>query len=112
MAADKQTALPPISARVITAVTQFLYWLFQVQNHQPLIEVDTSGGNQTRALPPAGLSNTATGQSAQNQELIYAKAGADGNQLTVTGAVNGAQSTTAAYGVMRFKSNGTIWYRV
>lgn len=112
MAADIQTTLPPISARVVSAVQQFLYWLFQVQNHQPLIEVDTSGGNQTRALPPAGLSNAATGQSAQNQELIYVKAGADGNQLQVTGAVNGPQTTSAAYGRLRFKSNGTKWYTV
>lgn len=106
------TTLPPISARVLQAAQQFLYWLFSVQSHQPLVEVDTSLGPVSVALPPAGLSSTATGQSNQNQELIYVKTSADGNALTVTGALNGSQNTAVQYGVLRFKSNGTSWYKV
>lgn len=86
-------------------------WLYKLQSHQPLVEVDTSGGPVTLALPPAG-NNATTGQSAQNQELIYIKTTADGNVATITGAAQGAQTLTAQYDKLRFKSNGTTWYMV
>ena len=86
-------------------------FLFTIARIAPLMEVDTSGGPYSEALPPAGLNST-TGQSNQNQELIYVKTSADANVFTVTGAVNGAQTISAQYGVHRFKSDGTNWFLV
>jgi hypothetical protein len=83
-------------------------WLFTLQNLLPLVEVDTSSGDQSFALPPAGL-NSATGQSNQNQEIVYVKISADANTATITGAETGAMLLTKQWDSARFKSDGTNW---
>lgn len=86
-------------------------WLFTVQNLLPLVTVHTSGGPESIALPPAGLNST-TGQSNQNQEIIYLKTSADGNAVTITGAETGDVTLNAQLDCVRFKSDGTSWYQV
>lgn len=86
-------------------------YLFTLQNRLLLKIVDTSAGGYSEALPPAGL-NSATGQSNQNQEIVYKKSSADGNTFQVTGAVEGTQSLTTQYSKVRFKSDGTNWWIV
>jgi hypothetical protein len=86
-------------------------WHLNLQQHQPLNEVDTSAGSYTEAPPPAGLLNTATGQSNQNQELSYSKISTDGNTFTLAGAnlPLGPYTITAPGGAFKIKSNGTVW---
>jgi hypothetical protein len=113
----KTTALipPPLRNKILDAAGRLertlQNWLFSLQNHQPLKLVDTSGGNYSEALPPAGL-NSSTGQSNQNQELVYKKVSADGNTFTLTGALEGPQTLIAQWSKLRVKSNGTSWYVV
>lgn len=108
-----QTTLfpPPLRDSQLSKPEQ--QWLFSVQMLHPMIEVDTTAGNVVIALPKAGLNNSATGQSNQNQELIYVKTSADANTVTITGGVGGNQvltaQTPAAGSCVRFKSNGTDW---
>ena len=73
--------------------------------------MDTTAAPVTIALPPAGL-NSSTGQSNQNQEIIYLKASADANTWTITGALTGDIVLTTQYSGVRFKSDGTNWYKV
>lgn len=86
-------------------------WLFSLQSLLQLKLVDTTAGNYSEALPAAGL-NSATGQSNQNQELVYKKISADGNTFSLTGAPEGTQALTAQWSKVRLKSNGTNWYVV
>ena len=85
--------------------------MLTVQNHLPLIEVDTTLGNEIETLPPAGL-NSATGQSNQNQEITYVKASSDGNTVTINGAQLGAVTLVAQGDFAKFKSNGTVWWPI
>lgn len=95
-----------------TAVQKYLLTL---QMLLPLVKVDTTGGNVVIALPPAGL-NSSTGQSNQNQEITYRKTSADANTVTLTGSADGAVVLTAGDGSaasrVKFKSDGTSWWRV
>lgn len=95
-----------------TAVQKYLLTL---QMLLPLVKVDTTAGNVVIALPPAGL-NGSTGQSNQNQEITYRKTSADANTVTVTGSADGAVVLTAGDGSaasrVKFKSDGTSWWRV
>jgi hypothetical protein len=109
---------PPLRGAIADAVGKvtksFQNWLFSIQNQFPLILIDTTSGNVVQALPAAGLSAT-TGQSNQNQELIYRKISADANTVTINGSFDGAQvltSNTGAASRVRFKSDGTNWYVV
>lgn len=106
---------PPLRDTILDAVGRvarpFQAWLFALQNRQQLKLVDTSTGSYSEALPSAGL-NPATGQSNQDQELVYKKTSADGNTFTLTGAVDGAQTLTAQFAKVRLRSNGTSWYVV
>src|SRR5258708_5614536 len=89
-------------------------WLLSLQNLVPMEEGDTTSGNLTFALPPAGL-NAATGQSNQNRELTIVKTSGDANTLTITGAAGGSVVLTTNSGTgsrARFKSNGTLWRNV
>jgi hypothetical protein len=86
-------------------------WLFTLQNLLPLIVVDTSAGNVTQALPPAGL-NSSTGQSNQNMEITFLKSTADAHTVTVTGAQGGSQTLVAQFEFRRFKSDGTSWWLI
>jgi hypothetical protein len=112
MAQTTQTTmrLPPLRASNLDPVIQ--QWLLAVSRLHPLIECDTSGGNFNQALPPAGLSSTATGETNLNQEIIYVKISPDANTVTITGAQGGNVILAAQYDKARFKSNGTVWYRV
>jgi len=115
--ATKTTQLfnPPLREKLVDEagkITRPLQkWLFTLQNQAQLKLIDTSAGNYAEALPPAGLNST-TGQSNQNQELIYKKISADGNTFTLTGAPEGPQTLTAQYSKVRLKSDGTSWYVV
>ena len=86
----------------------FRQWLFTLQNLLPLVEVDTSGGDEVLQLPPAGL-NENTGQSNQNQEIVYVKTSSDGNSASITGAETGAIILRKQWDSARFKSDGTNW---
>src|SRR5256885_6629511 len=86
-------------------------WLLSLQNLSQLKLVDTTAGNYSEALPPAGL-NSSTGQSNQNQRLTYKKTSADGNTFSLTGAPEGTQTLTAQWSKVTLQSNGTSWYVV
>lgn len=100
---------PPLRGANIPETIQ--KWLLTMQALLQLKLVDTTAGNYSEALPPAGVNST-TGQSNQNQELVYKKISADGNTFTLTGAPEGAQTLTAQWSKVRLKSNGTSWYVV
>lgn len=106
---------PPTRAAVVDEKgflgIPFRQWLFTLQNLLPLRLVNTSGGPYAEALPPAGLDQT-TGQSNQNQEIIYKKISADLNIFTLTGAAEGPQTLTKQYAAIRLKSDGTSWWVV
>jgi glucose dehydrogenase len=112
----KQTTLFPPPVRDSSISDPQRKYLFSLQNLHPLVEVDTSAGNVVIALPNAGLTNSQTGQSNQNQEITYVKTSADGNTVTLTGAIGGNQVLTTqspnAGSCVRFKSNATGWYLV
>lgn len=105
----KQTQLfpPPLRESKLSLPEQ--KYLATLQYLLPLRLVDTSGGPYAEALPAAGLNQT-TGQSNQNQELIYKKTSADGNVFTLTGAAEGPQTLTTQYAMIRLKSDGTNWW--
>ncbi len=90
-------------------------WLFTVQMIAPLTVVDTSAGDVVIDLPPAGLTGS-TGQSNQNQELIYRKITTDANTVTINGSADGTIVLTTgdatATSRARFKSDGTSWWVV
>ncbi len=86
-------------------------WLFSVQNLHPLITVDTSTGNRSEALPPAG-DLSGTGQNNLNQEITYIKVSPDGNTATITGGASGPLTLATQWAAAKFKSDGTHWYRV
>lgn len=88
-----------------------LKWLFSVQMLMPLIAVDTSGGDYTETVPPAGL-NATTGQSNQNMERTYVKSSADGHTYTLHGVEGGDLTLTAQYGFFKIKSDGTNWWKI
>lgn len=87
----------------------FRQWLFTLQMLLPLRVIDTTAGSYAEDLPPAGLNST-TGQSNQNQEIIYVKASSDGNVFTLNGGLDGPKTLTAQWDVLRYKSDGTSWY--
>lgn len=113
MSVEKTTLFPPPS-RGTTLSEPELKYLFSLQARCPLNEIDTTAGPETIALPDPGLEGSESGQSNQNQELIYIKTSADSNHATITGAVGGNQvltaQTPAAGSCVRFKSNGSVWY--
>lgn len=106
---------PPLRGEILDAVGKvartFQQWLFSLQNRQQLKLVDTTSGSYAEALPAAGV-NPATGQSNQDQELVYKKVSADGNTFTLTGAWDGPQTLVAQRDKVRLRSNGTNWYVV
>ena len=108
----KQTTLFPPPFRDTEISEPLRKYLFSLQMLHPLIEIDTSLGNVVTALPQPGLTNTQTGQSNQNQEIIYIKTTNDGNTGTITGAQGGNVVLAAQFNFARFKSNATVWYRV
>lgn len=115
--ATTQTVLfpPPLRALIAAAAgtlsDAFRKWFLTLQNLHPLNLVDTSGGSYSEATPPAGLNST-TGQSNQNQEIVYKKTSSDGNTFTLTGVADGSQTLTAQYSKVRIKSDGTQWWVV
>jgi hypothetical protein len=106
-----QTVLfpPPLRGTSLSQPEQ--KYLFTLQNLQPLRVGDSSAGPYSEALPAAGLNST-TGQSNQNQEIIYVKASADANVWTITGAISGPVLLGAQFAFARFKSDGTNWWKV
>ena len=106
-----QTNLFPPAIRGAGLGPQVEKFLLTLQMLLPLVVVDTTSGNQVIALPPAGL-NSSTGQSNQNQEIIYLKTSADANTVTLTGAVGGNVVLASQYALARFKSDGTEWFNV
>ena len=106
-----QTQLFPPPARGSNLPKPLLKWLFSVQNLLPLRVVDTSGGSYAETPPPAGL-NSATGQSNQNQEIIYVKSSSDANTFTLNGIEGGPYTLTAQYAFLKIKSDGTNWWKV
>jgi len=105
---------PPLrGAQVSDSLGRFLQTL---QNLLPLRNVDTSAGDYGEAPPPPGL-NATTGQSNQNQELIYKKTSSDGHTFTLTGTADaplpeGPLTLTTQYDLFRIKSDGTTWWKV
>ena len=111
---------PPLRDKVANALGKLsdsiASWLFLLQRHSKLRLVDTTGGNYAETTPPAGL-GASTGQSNQNQEIIYKKISADGNTFTLNPSANGpmpegAQTLTTQWSKLRIKSDGTNWYVV
>ena len=100
---------PPVRGTALSQSEQ--KYLATLQYVSPLRLGDTSAGPYSEALPPAGL-NTTTGQSNQNQEIVYKKISADGSAWTVTGGAEGPQTLTKQYSWIRFKSDGTEWWVV
>lgn len=115
MATTKSTLYSlPQRAKLDPAFQQWL--LPAVQDRLPLNLVDTTTGPYAEGTPPAGL-NTATGQSNQDQEIIYKKTSADANVFTLNGTADGPLPEgplhlNAQYDFFRIKSNGSVWYRV
>lgn len=107
-----QLFAPPTRSNAVDAkgflAIPFRQWLFTLQNLLPLVEVDTLGGDEVLQLPPAGL-NENTGQSNQNQEIVYVKTSSDGNTASITGAETGAIILRKQWDSARFKSDGTNW---
>lgn len=106
-----KTVLFPPPLRAANTIQDIQNWLFSIQNLMPLALVDTSGGSYSEAVPPAGL-NISTGQSNQNQQILYIKTSADANVFTLTGCANGSQTLTAAFSAVLIKSDGTNWWGV
>lgn len=100
---------PPIQLADLSPAIQL--FLLTLQNLSQLNEGDSSGGSYSEALPAPGLNST-TGQSAQSQELTYIKISADANTWTITGAATGTVTLTTQFQSARFKSNGTVWYKI
>lgn len=116
MATTQTTLFPPPLRDVIASIAgrlsqSFQQWFLSVQSLHPLRLVDTTAGPYSEAVPPAGLNST-TGQSNQNQEIVYKKTSADGNTFTLTGVADGSQTLTAQYSKVRIKSDGTQWWVV
>ena len=88
-------------------------WLQSVQNLLPLNVCDTTSGPITVALPPAGVNPAlfTTGASNQNQEITFVKSSADGNGVTITGAQGGPHFLSSQYDALKFKSDGTDWWK-
>lgn len=106
-----QTVLFPPPLRGSELPQPIQKYLFTLQMLQPLRVGDTTTGPYAEDLPPAGLNST-TGQSNQNQEIIYVKGSVDANNWTINGAISGAVVLAAQYDFARFKSDGTSWWRV
>ena len=107
----KQTTLFPPPVRDTDIADSLRKYLFSLQKLLPLVTIDSSTGPVTQALPPAGLNST-TGQSDQNQEIIYKKISADVNAVTITGGAEGPQTLTSQYSMIRCKSDATNWWVV
>lgn len=112
MANPSTTTLFPPPLRDSDLPKPLQNYLFTLQMLHPLVEVDTSAGPVVIALPNPGLDNSKTGQSNQNQELIYIKTTADVNTVTITGGAAGPVTLIGQYDIARYKSNATKWYRV
>jgi hypothetical protein len=84
--------------------TWWLEWFRSLKNQFPLITVDTTSGNRSIALP--------IGAIYMNQERTYAKSSADGNTVTITGALGGPVVMTAQYENSRFRYDGKNWWVV
>ena len=119
-ATQSQLFVPPTRAKAIDRdgflSKSFQQYLFTLQYLLPLILVDTSTG-PIAANPPAPGEQSTTGQSNQNQELIYKKISADGNAFTLTGTATaplpeGPVVLTAQYSKVRIKSDGVNWWVV
>jgi hypothetical protein len=106
-----QTVLFPPPLRGANTIADIQKWLFSIQNLIPLRLVDSSAGAYSESVPPAGL-NTTTGQSNQNQQILYIKSSADANAFNLLGCINGTQSLTAQFSALLIKSDGTNWYAV
>lgn len=106
-----QTTLPqPTTLGSNLSQTDYL-WALLLQAQLPLNVIDTSDGDEVIELPPPGA-NQSSGQTAQNQELIYVKSSADGNSVTISGAVTGEVTFSSQFASARFKSDGTNWWDV
>lgn len=105
-----QTILPPPPLRGSDLSDPMQFWHLNLQQHQPMREVDTTAGNYSEAPPAAGV-NPSTGQTNQNQELTYVKISADANTFSLAGAnlPLGPYTLTAQGQAFKIKSNGTVW---
>lgn len=99
---------PPLRGSELPDVIQ--QWLLAQQTLLPLLVFDTTASPETFALPNAGLDNSQTGQTNQNQELICIKGSSDANTVTITGAISGTVVLAARYDLARFKSDATSWW--
>lgn len=111
MPGSMQTQLQPPPLRASTLPEGMQRYMLTLASQLPLRTIDTSGGAYAENLPPAGL-NSSTGQSNQNQEIIYLKTSADANVFTVNGGAGGAQTLKSRLDALRFKSDGSSWYLV
>ncbi len=102
--------LPPLRNANVSKEMQ--YWELETQSATPLRTVNTTAGSYTEAPPAAGL-NGSTGQTNQNQELIYIKTSTDANVFTLAGPnlPLGPYTLTTQGQVLRIKSDGTNWWK-
>lgn len=101
---------PPLRDSSLSKPEQL--YLFTLQMLSPLNIVDTTAGPQVIPLPNPGLDNSQTGQSNQNSEWVYVKGTADGNSVTITGAISGPVILAVQFDFARFKSDATAWWWV
>jgi hypothetical protein len=105
-----QTVVVPPPIRGLNLPQTLINWLFTLQNLHPLNEVDTSQGQYSEEVPPAGLNST-TGTSNQNQEITFVKVSGDGNTYTLNGAEGGPLTLAVKGQFFKIKSDGTLWWQ-
>ena len=90
-----------LGIRTITATSTVVY-----TDHTILC--DASGGAFSTPLP------SASDAGATNRVLVFKKIDGSGNDVTLTGTVDGVTNPTLTTGdrTMRVQSNGTAWYEL
>ena len=84
--------------------------MFTLQQLLPIWVADTTTGPEVVALPNAGLDNSQTGQSAQDQEIIIVKGSHDANTVTITGGTTSPVVLGSFGDFARFKSDAIQWW--
>lgn len=107
-----KTVLFPPPVRDSTLSKSELKYLFSIQYLIPIWVVDTTLGPEVIVLPNAGLDNSQTGQSAQDQEIIIIKGTADASTVTINGATTGTVILVSRGDFGRFKSDGVVFWGV
>lgn len=79
-------------------------WYQLVKKSNPFFPVDTTAGNISIALQ--------SGSEYLNREHLYLKSSADGNTVTITGAIGGPVVLPTQGAKQRFRYDGKQWWPV